>query len=321
MGIEAELVRKLKHILEIARYAPSVHNTQPWRVHQDGELLRITIDHRYKLQSGDPTGRETTISLGIFVEAICGAAYDNDMSIKKVTFNGGAAVVRFGQYKHGDQARKFSTLLKARCTDRSLFKRVNLSEDILESIRRVPYADKTNIYVVTNRKTIETTAVLTSKAIRVALSSPSFRSELADYLKLPWSSARRGISVLSLGLPALLGVFEPILMRLGWGLNLESNAERRRWQSASAVVFVTAQGDMPNFWFNTGRTYLRVCLEIERLGLSQATSAAIVEASNYHDDIETLIGTRDRILATIRIGEGTRPRHHSARVNPVELLH
>lgn len=320
--MEQELDKHLTSILEVARHAPSVHNTQPWKVSCVDGSIRVSIDPKHELKDGDPTGRETIISLGIFAEAICCAASEKGFAAKDVSLDGKEAIIHLGQGKdRPSEDHHFSQLLISRCTDRSIFQNGALHEADEKAIKEVQPTNDTNIHLVTDRQIINTTAMLTSKAIRVALSHPLFRHELASYLTQPWSSRRRGISVLNLGIPALIGIFEPMFMRLGWGLRQESHIERRRWESSSAIVFITAKGDMPRYWFDAGRTYLRVCLEIERLGLSQATSAAIVEASNYHEDIEELIGTKDRILTTIRIGKGTRKKHQSPRVSVDELLH
>jgi nitroreductase len=54
--------------VEAARWAPSVHNTQPWRfgVHSAGEGGRITLraDADRRLEVADPDGREMPISGG-----------------------------------------------------------------------------------------------------------------------------------------------------------------------------------------------------------------------------------------------------------------
>jgi hypothetical protein len=81
-----------------------------------------------------------------------------------------------------------------------------------------------------------------------------------------------------------------------------------------------ADGDMRKYWFRVGRVYLRVSLKLEDLGLSQATSAAIVEASNYHDDIEASLHTTKRALAIIRIGQGSTNKQYSPRLTAAELL-
>lgn len=317
-----EFDTKIRSILEIARYAPSVHNTQPWTIKSEGETLRISVNPENSLKDGDPTGRETIISLGIFVEAICCIAKEKNLPAKNIDFKNNQVVINFSKVPPaGHNKPSYSALLKTRCTDRTIFRKVALNEETQHAIRSVKAYEGTKVHLVTNLAAIKATAVLTSKAIRLALSNPFFRRELSKYLIFPWSSKRRGISLLTLGIPTFIAAFEPLFLRFGWGLNMQSRIELRRWISASGIVFITSKGDMPRFWFATGRTYLQSSLEIERLGLSQATSAAIVEASNYHDDIEKLIGTSDRILAVTRIGKGTSRRHYSPRVSVDDLLH
>ncbi len=109
-------------------------------------------------------------------------------------------------------------------------------------------------------------------------------------------------------------------MKLGIGIRSEVNLERKRWESASGIILITTVGDMPKYWFEAGRAYLQAALKVEQLGLSQATSAATVEASNYHEDVEKLVDTNQRLQSVIRIGKGVQNRNHSPRVTVEELL-
>jgi hypothetical protein len=69
-----QLRSNFEKIIDLALFAPSVHNTQPWKVKLLDNGLLISLDPAHKLKYGDPTGRETQISLGIFAEAvICSA--------------------------------------------------------------------------------------------------------------------------------------------------------------------------------------------------------------------------------------------------------
>ncbi|MEU6562888.1 Acg family FMN-binding oxidoreductase [Nocardia nova] len=56
--------RMVEQTLQLAQRAPSVHNTQPWRWHFDGERLYLRTDPDRRLPATDPHGREQIISCG-----------------------------------------------------------------------------------------------------------------------------------------------------------------------------------------------------------------------------------------------------------------
>ncbi len=313
------LNQNIESILSVALLAPSVHNTQPWRIHVDENTISIDIDPQYQLTDGDPTGRETIISLGIFVEAITIAASPFGLQTKTIHFQDQRAVIEFASTQVKKNKSELEAL-KNRVTDRSIYKHIEINTKTKRLLTRCAPKTKAKIWVITDQDEIQEVADLTAKGIGLALSNPSFRQELSNYLVVPWSTKKRGISTSSLYIPKLLAICEPVLIRLGIGLGSEVKLEHRRWESASAVILITTVGDMADYWFEAGRAYLRVALRIEELGLSQATSAATVEASNYHEDVENLVRTSQRLQSVIRIGKGAARRNHSPRVSVKELL-
>jgi nitroreductase len=54
----------LRHLVELATRAPSVHNTQPWYWCIDGQRLSLFADFSRQLQYADPDGRDLLISCG-----------------------------------------------------------------------------------------------------------------------------------------------------------------------------------------------------------------------------------------------------------------
>lgn len=319
--IAESLKDRLPAIVEQARFAPSVHNTQPWLVRLGGpSRLEILLDEKHVLKEGDPTGRQTVISLGIFIEALAIAAAHEGFKLTGVEQrDDGAAELTFAAAKAVDNSGLLS-LLRRRCSDRSIYKPAGIESSVRHQLSGVATAEGVSVRVVTDPPLLQKIADLTSKGIAVALSSPGFRRELSRYLSLPGSSKKRGIAVRSLYIPFLVAMLEPAILRLGINLKTESRLEKRRWLSASGVVLILGDGDMPRYWLEAGRAYLRVSLAIEAAGLSQATSAAIVEASNYHDDIEAALGTSQRVLALIRIGAGSSHKYFSPRLTADELI-
>jgi hypothetical protein len=316
----SSIEENLYEIINLARLAPSVHNTQPWKVQALGDQIKVAMFSQYVVKEGDPTGRQTIISMGIFCEAVrlCAEAYG--FTCLKLTLHDNAATMQFkakrpiGFKKNGN-----IDLLKSRCSDRSIYKPAKIEAQVRSKLKDIKI-EGVRVEIITDRALMLKIAELTSKGIKLALSNPAFRHELSRYLLVPLSRKKRGISVKSIYIPWPLAVLEPMLIRLGWSTGAEATLERRRWESSSAVISIFADGDAPNFWLNAGRAYFKASLVIEGLGFSQATSAAIVEASNYHDDIEEALHTSQRILALIRIGKGKKKRFHSPRVLADELI-
>jgi hypothetical protein len=311
----------LNDIVDIARFAPSVHNTQPWLISSEKQSITVTLDAEHVLKDGDPTGRQTTISMGIFAEALIIAASKYNLVEEKISFNRESFTIRFKEStKKNDDKTKSIRYLKSRCTDRSIYQKIKLSTEVIDKISHAAHINGSSVHVLTRDSDISEIATFTAKGIKLALSNPNFRKELSNYLVVQWSKRKRGISVKSLYINPILASFEPLLMRLGIGLPLEVNLEKKRWESASGIVILCADGDLAKYWFDTGRAYLNICLSIESHGLSQATSAAIVEAADYHEDIEKLIGTNQRILSVIRIGKGVEKRNHSPRLESSDMI-
>lgn len=310
---------QLEQILEIARYAPSVHNTQPWIVTVHDNTIVITIDPTHRLHDGDPTGRETIISLGIFAEAICLAAGTLGLAASDVRLDEEVATIVL---KRSSATADMDAvgLLRSRSTDRSVYRTTDVPATLVHQLTTSPLGKRTHVVVSTDRGLIGKVAQLVSQGIQLALSSPGFRRELSRYLVVPGSNRKRGIATRSLYIPKALQYVEPWLIRTGLQTGAEVRLEKRRWESASAIIFICSEGDLHGDWFEVGRNYLRASLLIEKAGLSQATSAAIVEASDFHEDIEKLLGTQQRIQAMIRIGKGRRKRYSSPRVSARELL-
>lgn len=306
-------------IIEDAIHAPSVHNTQPWLIGINDNIITVEIDANHALKDGDPTGRETIISLGIFAEAIALCSKGMGLNPKKVEYKDRKAYVEIDENLI-ETNKNYTRLLKNRVSDRSIYKKTDLTENFIDQLSQISTSDRVKVWIKNDDNFINIVAHLTSKGISLALSSPAFRKELSRYLVLPWSSKLRGISVRSLYIPSFVAYIEPFLLRNGINLKAESVLEKRRWESSSGIACITTAGDMPEDWFEAGRTYLHLSLAIEDMGMSQATSAAIVEASDFHEDIEKQLGTTQRLQSVIRFGIGKSNKYRSPRVRAESLI-
>ena len=56
--------RALEEAADLAMKAPSVHNTQPWRIELQPDRLILRADRSRQLRALDPLGRELVLSVG-----------------------------------------------------------------------------------------------------------------------------------------------------------------------------------------------------------------------------------------------------------------
>lgn len=318
----SRLSESIINILSIARLAPSVHNSQPWLVKIDHNQLKIFPSKHKVLKQGDPTGRETLISLGIFTEACVIALNHSGFGVKNVDFsdqNEIKIVLTASAKLIDDKSKELVAALKTRFTDRSVYKKISLSKTQLKKIESAWQSKNVEVLAKNDSEIIERCAQLTQQGLRLALSSPSFRKELTRHM-VPSKKTPYGIPVGTLQSGKLKSLLIKQLIASDTGQKKEAELEYERWQSASAVVFVLGSGDSRQYWLEAGRAYLQASLAIERLGLRQATSAAIVEAADFHEDIEKLLNTKKRILCLLRVGISQAKPRWSGRFRAEDLL-
>lgn len=69
----------IDHAIARAARAPSAHNTQPWQVSREGSSVLARVDPSRTLPQADPTGQDTMLGMGCWVECLAialGSAVD-----------------------------------------------------------------------------------------------------------------------------------------------------------------------------------------------------------------------------------------------------
>lgn len=313
----AHLEKSINNIISIARLAPSVHNSQPWRVNIEGNELVISLNSKRTLVYGDPTGRQSWISLGIFVESCVLALRIEGFESTDVTQKNNKVHIKIksgaGKADNGD-----ISALKSRFTDRSIYTPTKITDDQVQKIEGSWQSSAVEVECIGDREIIDRCAALTQQGLMLALSSPDFAKELSDYL-VPSNNTPYGIPTPALKSGRVISRATKRLIARGVRRKKEASLEQKRWASASAIIFILASGDTKPYWLEAGRAYLRASLTVEKLGLRQATSAAIVEASDFHEDIEKMLSTKKRILCMLRVGASDSKKIYSGRYSVEEL--
>lgn len=317
----------VKDILEYARLAPSVHNTQPWRFKIDDSSSSISLfaESARALDAGDPTKRELWVSLGICLETILLSAKGLGFSAKIVhlqTNSFAGEIARITLKPSTSKQPAILDAIKNRHSYRGPMETASIPDSFIETCNQaVQDIGDVSLILVRDNERKTNIADITDKGMRMALSNAEFRKELAPLLNYNWSSARTGLHGFTMNYGLLGSIWQKWSVILGVDSKRQAAADKQRVLESSGLVFILSKGDVPPFWLNVGRAYMRIALEITKAGFAHSTLTAPVEAARFHEDIENMLSTKNRIQSMIRIGKATQtPSRTSPRLNVDELL-
>ena len=321
----SSLPRLLFDILDLARLAPSVHNVQPWRCDWDGKKLQLSVAKERMLREGDPTGRELWISIGAFIETIIASADALGISISYTLSDTPSLELPFMTFllatKKLTGKPELVSAITNRCSDRAAYSTRGLSKLELEVLNDIWKSKHVSVHILSEPNQLATIADMTGQGIAMALSLPGFRQELAQLIRINSSSAHTGLFGYALGYGSLRARLEPYLVRSGRGRLAQAAREEAAWKASGAVAVILTSGDTAEFWLQAGRAYTRVGLVATRLNLHLSTSAAAVEASDFHLEVEKLCGKpTSRLQVIMRLGYSDRKVHSSPRLSVPELF-
>jgi hypothetical protein len=180
----------LAAVVELARLAPSVHNTQPWRFEADGDMLSLFGDETRRLRVLDPDARQQTIS--------CGAAlylarlglrlqgYDPVVEIPRPADGQPLARVRAVP---GPQVTAEEVVLeraaRTRHTQRAPFEERPVEPEVVTAIRAAVQEQGAWVRFLSTREEQVPVAVLLSHADDLETADEQYREELAAWTARP----------------------------------------------------------------------------------------------------------------------------------------
>ncbi len=264
-----------------ATYAPSVHNTQPWRMHIVGEELRIYADRNRQLPVLDPTGRQLVISVGCAVlnarAALAGRGYE--VAVERFPDKADpdlAAVVRIvGENSADPQLAALDNVIEVRQTNRRRFGDDPVPEPLLDALEAAAAGEAGRLVVIRDPDKRVAVASFSQHADNIENLNPAYRAELRA-----WTSddPERRDGVPALAVPHVTGQSEdeiPIRdfdTRGAGGLPAATHSSREQ-----CLVLLCTVGDSQRDWLRAGEALERVLLEITRHGFMASPLTQVTE--------------------------------------------
>ena len=316
------------YLVAKAIWAPSVHNTQPWRFTADGgPQVSLHADVGRRLAVADPDGREMMIS--------CGAALFNVRLALRIlgyipetrVLPDPAQPTLVAQVSWRERAaadefeRRLSGHILTRRTHRGAFDPEPLPPDTLAALRAAAEREGAALRIVADdgRRAALATAVQTAEH---ELSRDGERlRELARWTPAPGSACRDGVPATSY--PARAELTQPYFPSRdfarghGWGMPPLSPATSHR--AAGVAGLLTTTADRPADWVNAGQALQRILLTASTCGAAVALHTQPLELPWLREFIGTRLGDGAYPHLVLRIGMVTQVAA-SVRRDPADVL-
>jgi hypothetical protein len=290
-----------------ATRAPSVHNTQPWRMHIAHEQLCIYADRSRQLHVLDPMSRQLTIS--------CGCALLN-ARVAIAAAGMQADIERFPEPSQPDLLARITitdslerdvaafavldNVIDLRQTNRRHFSDDDVPAEIIDNLERAARNEGAELFVVRHEEHRLAVARLSQKADAIEHLNPAYRAELRA-----WTSddPRRVDGVQALAVPHVDGnAHDEVPIRdfdtrgMGWLPSRTASSHNQ------CLVLICTEGDAPADWIRAGEALERVLLEITRHGFVASPLTQVTEVPTTRDELRRELGMTMNPHVLLRIG-------------------
>jgi hypothetical protein len=299
------------YVVARAVWAPSVHNTQPWRFTADGEPeLSLHADAGRRLAVADPDGREMMISCGAALFTIRLALRSlgwipetrvlpdpaQPTLVARVSWRERAAADEF--------ERRLSGRVLTRRTHRGAFDPEPLPPDTLAALRDAAVREGAALRIVADdgRRAALAAAIQTAE-YELRRDGERLR-ELARWTPAPGSARRDGVPATSY--PARAERTQPdfpgrdFARGHGWGIPPLSAATSHR--AAGVAGLLTTTGDRPADWVHAGQALQRILLTAGLCGVAVALHSQPLELPWLREFLRTQLSDGACPHLVLRIG-------------------
>jgi nitroreductase len=309
--LSGDISDKIRFLLRYAILAPSAHNTQPWRVEIDGNMMNIFRDPAFTLRESDATLRETFLGLGAFLENFVVAAshFGYKATLTHTAFMTKelliATIALDPSPVPEEDAMLFAGILQ-RHTNRGTYDSTPLTETQLRSLE-VPADTDTVIAWITDSSTRARIAGLVGQSTAMALSVNTMRRELAELTFREKEQQPVGMMVEALTETASDEVDGPQWVAAAMNPAEHGAAWHEAFAHSPLHVLIGTRADGPAAWLSAGRTMERVLLNAAAQGLSHCISAGPIEVPTLLPALRQEIEAGYRPQALFRLGIAQQP--------------
>jgi nitroreductase len=291
----------LAEAARMAGYAPSIHNTQPWRWRVTGPALELRAVRGRQLGITDPLGRMLTVSCGAALHQarLALAAEGCQVDVERLPDDDDsdllARITVTGSVGVTPEAMRLLQTARIRHTDRRPVSPTPIGPEALESLRHIADGEGAHLHVLRPDDVVEL-ASAAAHAQSVEDLDPSWRDEMTY-----WAGGDHG---------AGLGLSDDVIPStrpattvpgrdFGHGGTLPIGEGHDR---TAVYAILYGEEDSPQGWLRAGEALSAVWLDAIEHGLSVLPLSAAVEVAETRRQLRRMLSDLGEPVLVMRLG-------------------
>jgi nitroreductase len=290
------------HAATVAGYAPSIHNTQPWRWRVHGTTADLYADTDRQLHLADPDRRMLTISCGLALHharvtlADAGVAADVDLLPTEGDVDHLARVNVTGRQPKTPAAQALYETMLVRRTDRRPLLHEPIPASVLHDLRSAANAFGIGTHLLSDRD-VTALAGLTEKAERDARMDAARRTELAAWADEDYRPPYAGIPLTNLPNRAA----PTVVPARDFG-HVGTLPTVGGHDTAATYTILYGPDDSPGMWLRAGEALSAIWLAATERGIALLPLSAAVESEATRSMLGQILDGVGYPAIAIRLG-------------------
>lgn len=303
---ERDLSKAIRRAAVRATLAPSVHNTQPWRLVVGADSIELYADRSRQLHVLDPHGRQLLISCGcaLFNIRVAMAAAGVGIRVERLPDPADPSLLaRITLNSTVEPEHDLAVLDDAvdeRRTNRRRFFDDPVPADFVDALVDAANREATDAFVVKRPEDRIAVATLSQRADNIENADPAYRAELRA-----WTSddPTRADGVPAFAVPHVdAGAEDDIPIRdfdtrgMGW------LPTQTRSSMDQCLVLIGSMTEGPMAWLRTGEGLERMLLEVTRNGYAASPLTQVIEVTHTNELLRNELRLTMHPHVLLRIG-------------------